>query len=59
MPALLLAGDRDLLVSPRSLEELRSGIRDCRLVPLPGCGHLAFVTQAERVADEVHHFLKR
>ena len=57
VPTLALAGDRDLLVSPRSLEELRSGIRDCRLVYLPGCGHLAFVTQPERVAAEVRSFV--
>jgi pimeloyl-ACP methyl ester carboxylesterase len=57
VPTLALAGDRDLLVSPRSLEELRRGLRDCRLVQLPGCGHLAFVTQPERVADEVRRFL--
>src|SRR5438105_90564 len=45
VPTLALVGDRDLLVSPRSLAELREGICDCRLRRLPGCGHLAFVTQ--------------
>ena len=28
-----------------------------KLVRLPGCGHLAFVTQPERLADEVRGFL--
>jgi pimeloyl-ACP methyl ester carboxylesterase len=56
VPTLVLAGDRDLLVSERSLRTLRKGIARCRLVRLPGCGHLAFVTQADRVAHEVKGF---
>jgi pimeloyl-ACP methyl ester carboxylesterase len=57
VPALLMAGDRDLLVSPRSLADLRDGIADARLAALPGCGHLAFVTQPELVAQEARRFL--
>jgi pimeloyl-ACP methyl ester carboxylesterase len=57
VPTLVLAGDRDLLVSPQSLEDLCAGLGDSRLVRLPGCGHLAFVTQAARVAEEVRRFL--
>ena len=57
VPALLMAGDRDLLVSPQSLHDLYQSIADSRRVELPGCGHLAFVTQPERVADEVRRFL--
>jgi pimeloyl-ACP methyl ester carboxylesterase len=58
VPALILAGDRDLLVSPASLRSLATGIADARLVHLRGCGHLAFVTQPERVAEEVRRFLQ-
>ena len=57
VPTLLMAGDRDLLVSPRSLADLGHGIGNARVVRLPGCGHLAFVTQPERVADETQRFL--
>jgi len=57
VPSLILAGDRDLLVSPASLQTLAKGIADARLVQLRGCGHLAFVTQPERVAQEVKEFL--
>ncbi len=57
VPTLLLAGDRDLLVSPRSLRDLADGIPNARAVRLAGCGHLAFVTHPERVAGEVCHFL--
>ncbi len=57
VPALVLTGERDLLVSSRSLAALTEGIGDCRQVSLPGCGHLAFATQPDRVAEAVHDFL--
>jgi pimeloyl-ACP methyl ester carboxylesterase len=56
-PTLVLAGDRDLLVSEPSLDALCDGIGDCRRVNLAGCGHLAFVTKPQRVATEVRAFL--
>jgi pimeloyl-ACP methyl ester carboxylesterase len=57
VPALILTGERDLLVSAKSLAELCEGIADCRQVTLPRSGHLAFATQPERVAGEVTRFL--
>jgi 3-oxoadipate enol-lactonase len=57
VPSLVLTGDRDLLVSERSLEALRQGLARAKLVRLPGCGHLAFVTKPCRVAEEVQRFL--
>jgi pimeloyl-ACP methyl ester carboxylesterase len=57
VPALLLAGDRDVLVSEQSLRELAAGLTHARLVRLPDCGHLAFVTTPTRVAEEVKRFL--
>jgi len=57
VPALVMAGNRDLLVSQRSLDDLCEAIPDAELVRLAGCGHLAFITQPERVAREVHRFL--
>ncbi|HXG13337.1 MAG TPA: alpha/beta fold hydrolase [Gemmataceae bacterium] len=57
MPTLVLTGTRDLLVSPRSLKLLCTGIPRCRHLELADCGHLAFVTQPERVAAEVRRFL--
>jgi pimeloyl-ACP methyl ester carboxylesterase len=56
-PSLLLAGSRDLLVSDQSLNDLADGIRESHVVRLPSSGHLAFVTRAERVAEEVKRFL--
>lgn len=57
VPTLVLTGDRDLLVSDRSLRQLAEGLPRVRLVRLDGCGHLAFVMQPERVADELTRFL--
>ncbi|MCI0354027.1 MAG: alpha/beta hydrolase [Acidobacteria bacterium] len=57
VPALILAGERDVLVSEPSLRDLRAGIAGARLVRLPKAGHLAFVTQPARIADEVCRFV--
>jgi pimeloyl-ACP methyl ester carboxylesterase len=57
VPLLLMAGERDLLVSAQGLAELAGQLPDSRSVRLPGCGHLAFVTNPERLAAEVHSFL--
>jgi pimeloyl-ACP methyl ester carboxylesterase len=56
-PALLLAGERDLLVSAAGLDEMARRLPDVRAVRLGGCGHLAFVTHPERLAAEVRSFL--
>jgi pimeloyl-ACP methyl ester carboxylesterase len=58
-PSLILAGDRDLLVSPKSLQALRDGIPHAEFSSLPRCGHLACVTRPEAVAQEVERFLAR
>jgi pimeloyl-ACP methyl ester carboxylesterase len=56
VPALLMAGERDLLVSGNGLRELAGQLPGARAVRFPG-GHLAFVTQPERMAREVREFL--
>lgn len=58
VPTLLLAGERDVMVSPRGLEELKEGIDKARIQPLPRCGHLAFVTHPDLVAGRVRDFLE-
>jgi len=57
VPALVMAGDRDMLVSERSLKALGEGIPQSEVVRLKRCGHLAFVTRPEQVAAEVRRFL--
>jgi pimeloyl-ACP methyl ester carboxylesterase len=56
-PTLILTGERDLLVSPESLATLAEGVADAKTVSLRGCGHLAFVTRPECVAQEVRQFI--
>jgi pimeloyl-ACP methyl ester carboxylesterase len=58
VPTLILAGDRDLLVSPKSLAALNEGLEQSRLVRLEGCGHLACVSHTVRLAEEVRRFLQ-
>jgi len=56
-PTLVMAGDRDVLVSPRGLQALSQGLPRGELVRLPGSGHFAFVTHPAHVAHEVTRFL--
>ena len=57
VPTLVIGGERDVLVSPRSLDDLCAGVARSKRVVLPGIGHLAFVAHPERVAAEVNSFL--
>ncbi len=57
VPTLILAGERDVLVSPRGLADLHEGIEQADLFRLPRAGHLAFVTHPNLVADKVRSFL--
>jgi len=57
VPTLILAGDKDVLVTSRTLTELSEGIGNAELQRLPRCGHLAFVTKPALVADKVRDFL--
>jgi 3-oxoadipate enol-lactonase len=56
-PTHVLAGERDLLVSPSSLEDLAAGLPAGRGEVLPQCGHLAFVTHPQFVAEKLHAFI--
>jgi pimeloyl-ACP methyl ester carboxylesterase len=57
VPACALAGERDLLVSPASLEELTDALPDGHGELLPQCGHLAFVTHPRLVAEKWREFI--
>jgi len=57
VPTLVLVGDRDLLISRRSLRVLSQGLPAAKFTGLPGCGHLAFVTQPAAVANQVQEFV--
>jgi pimeloyl-ACP methyl ester carboxylesterase len=57
-PTLVLSGERDVLVSPRTLSPLCNEIPNATFAPLPNCGHLAFVTKPEMVVSKVEQFLE-
>jgi pimeloyl-ACP methyl ester carboxylesterase len=57
VPTLIMAGEKDVLVSKRSLRQLNEGIPNSRLQRLRQCGHLAFVTHPEVVANQTREFL--
>jgi pimeloyl-ACP methyl ester carboxylesterase len=57
-PTLVLAGDRDVFVSPNSLTRLCDGIPKCQFSQLPNCGHLAFVTKPDVIVKHVEQFLQ-
>ncbi|MCI0685233.1 MAG: alpha/beta hydrolase [Gemmataceae bacterium] len=57
VPALIVNGERDLLVSRRTVQPLADGIADVQLRRVPGCGHLASVTHPEALAEHVRNFM--
>jgi pimeloyl-ACP methyl ester carboxylesterase len=57
VPTLVVAGNRDLLVSQRSLKDLATGVADSKVVRLKNEGHLAFVTCPTTLARDVKAFL--
>jgi 3-oxoadipate enol-lactonase len=54
---LVLNGQRDVLVSQRTLQDLCNGIEHAKLIRMPAGGHLAFVTHPQLVAENVKRFL--
>jgi pimeloyl-ACP methyl ester carboxylesterase len=58
VPSLIMAGERDLIVSGKGLQEMARRLPEARAVRLPGAGHLAFVTHPEQVASEALRFLR-
>ena len=57
VPTLVLVGEKDLLVSRRSLRVLSGGLPSAKFVGLPECGHLAFVTRPRAVASQIEDFV--
>jgi pimeloyl-ACP methyl ester carboxylesterase len=58
-PTLVLAGERDILVSPRSLQALRDDIPNVQFARLPSCGHLGFVTRPDLIEAKVNQFMTK
>ena len=58
VPALILTGDDDVIISPRKSTILQRQISGSCLVTVPGAGHYLHVEKPEIVAQEVMHFLE-
>lgn len=57
-PTLLLAGERDPLAPPRTMERMAKAIRGARLIVLPGAGHLAHLEYPAAFNAAVRGFLR-
>jgi pimeloyl-ACP methyl ester carboxylesterase len=57
VPTLVLVGERDILVSRRSVRVLSKGLPSAKFVGVPDCGHLAFVTRPDVMARQVEEFV--
>jgi pimeloyl-ACP methyl ester carboxylesterase len=59
LPALVIWGERDRVVSPRFAEPLRDALPDGRLLMLPEAGHVPMCEQPEEVAAAVLELLSK
>jgi len=57
VPTLLLAGERDPLAPPRTMERMRGAIPDAQLVVLAGAGHLAHLEHPAAFNAAIRAFL--
>lgn len=58
-PTLLIAGDRDPLAPPKTMQRMQEAIAGSRLVVLPGAGHLAHLEQPDAFNAALLDFLGR
>ncbi len=56
-PTLLLAGERDPLAPPRTMQRMAEAMPDAKLVTLPAAGHLAHLEYPKEFAAAVRGFL--
>lgn len=56
VPALVLAGERDVVVPPGEAGRLAEGLPMSQLEEIPHAGHLAFVTHPHEVARRIRDF---
>ena len=50
-PALILAGDRDMMTPPKAAAPLIDAMRDARMQVLAGCGHMMMVERPDETLD--------
>jgi pimeloyl-[acyl-carrier protein] methyl ester esterase len=56
-PALIIAGERDVLVPIEHARKLAAKLRGSRLVSIPGAGHSPFVEATDAVIGAMNEFL--
>jgi pimeloyl-ACP methyl ester carboxylesterase len=59
VPVLLISGAEDRAVDPNSLLILRSHLRHCEHISLPGLGHLPFEEAPDQFNPIVLRFLQK
>jgi len=57
VPALVVAGNRDLVTKPEASERIRSGIPRARLITLAPAKHLGLIEHHTRYAEVVREFV--
>ena len=58
VPVLVLVGEHDEATPPAMSTELAAGLRDARLVVLPGCAHVPQLQEPELFLDAIRDFIK-
>ncbi len=58
VPTLILTGNRDIIVTKSSAEQLACQLTDCRMVPIHGGGHLAGITHPAEIALQTWDFCR-
>jgi pimeloyl-ACP methyl ester carboxylesterase len=56
VPALILAGTKDIVTLPQASRDIASALPRARLVQLEGGGHMAFLEQADACVAEIAAF---
>ncbi|MCW5730677.1 MAG: alpha/beta fold hydrolase [Alphaproteobacteria bacterium] len=56
-PALLIAGERDLMTPPRLARRLAEKLADCRMVTIAECGHMMMGERPDETLDALKGFL--
>ncbi len=59
VPALVIAGEVDELIPARKSEEMAGVLPDCKLVVVPGGGHMAMMEKPQIVAEAIRDLVQR
>ena len=59
LPALVLHGERDRLVSRSNAQALAARLADGRFIPIPGAGHMAMLERPQAFNAELARFVAR